>query len=859
MEITAEDISYEEDVLKNPFQLKSWWYYLEYKADAPEQIRYLIYERSLRILPRSYKLWFAYLTERMERCKDLCIRDVAYKKINNCFERCLVHMYKMPRIWSEYLHCLMKQKKITKTRHTFDRALRALPITQHEKWIWPAYIEFANENHVPPETAMRIYRRYLKLEPSEIEDFVRYLKENDRLDQAAVYLAKMVNDDRFVSAHGKTKHELWTDLLTLITKNPEQVKTLNVEQIIRGGIRRFSHEVGRLWTALGDYYIRLGHFEKARDIYEEGINTVATVRDFSVIFDAYASFEESMLAAKMENAAEDSDSDSDSEDEDEQIDIELRLLRLEHLTDRRDLLKSSVILRQNPHNVVEWHNRVKLFKKDPAKVIMTYTDAVTTVDPQKATGKPHTLWVAFAKFYELHGDIENARVIFEKATMVNYKSVNNLASLWCDFAELELRHENYKEARIVMKRATECPRNPTDYWILRKKGINVPVQKLLHKNTRLWAFYADLEENLGTLQSAKAIYEKMLSLKVITPQIILNYANFMEEHKFFEDSFRVYEKGVSIFNYPHVYPIWVAYLKKFIGRYQGTKLERTRDLFEQSVEGIPAKESKKIFLLYAKFEETYGLCRRAMDIYNRACQTASVEDKLDMYLIYIARCAEFFGVTKTRDIYEKAIESLSDRDLKPICLKYADVEKKLGEIDRARAIYTYVSQYCDPRTEPDFWKKWHDFEVHHGNEDTFREMLRLRRSVRAQFSHATLMSSNFVKEKMRVDKNLERQQNTKRQKTDAIETLEAEHEAEHEAEQEIEKERINGKDVPVVKNPEEIDISIDEIGDDDITAKEAKMIKTQPIPTSLLGTLSRKDMDGNKKMTALERFKQKSS
>jgi len=38
------------------------------------------------------------------------------------------------------------------------------------------------------------------------------------------------------------------------------------------------------------------------------------------------------------------------------------------------------------------------------------------------------------------------------------------------------------------------------------------------------------------------------------------------------------------------------------------------------------------------------------------------------------------------------------------------------------------------QTTPTFWKEWHDFEVRHGNEDTFREMLRIKRSVQAQFN-----------------------------------------------------------------------------------------------------------------------------
>lgn len=86
--------------------------------------------------------------------------------------------------------------------------------------------------------------------------------------------------------------------------------------------------------------------------------------------------------------------------------------------ERRPELLSSVMLRQNPHNVHEWHKRVKLFAGQPHKQILTFTEAVTTVDIDKAVGKVHTLWTAFARFYERHGDLDNARVIFDKATQV---------------------------------------------------------------------------------------------------------------------------------------------------------------------------------------------------------------------------------------------------------------------------------------------------------------------------------------------------------------------------------------------------------------------------------------------------------
>jgi hypothetical protein len=51
---------------------------------------------------------------------------------------------------------------------------------------------------------------------------------------------------------------------------------------------------------------------------------------------------------------------------------------------------------------------------------------------------------------------------------------------------------------------------------------------IVHRSSKLWAFYADLEESLGTLESASAVYDAMLELRVATPQIILNYALMLQ-------------------------------------------------------------------------------------------------------------------------------------------------------------------------------------------------------------------------------------------------------------------------------------------------------------------------------------------
>ncbi|ONK62544.1 uncharacterized protein A4U43_C07F5180 [Asparagus officinalis] len=741
---SQEDLLYEEELLRNQFSLKLWWRYLIAKSHAPFAKRSLLYERALRALPGSYKLWHAYLRERLDVVRNLPISHSAYSSLNNTFERALVTMHKMPRIWIMYLQTLTDQRLITRARRTFDRALRALPITQHDR-IWAPYLALVSLDGVPVETSLRVYRRYLLFDPSHIEDFIEFLLNSGRWQEAAERLASVLNSDEFYSIKGKTKHQLWLELCELLTKHATEVSGLKVDAIIRGGIRKYTNEVGRLWTSLADYYVRRGLYEKARDIFEEGLQTVLTVRDFSVIFESYAQFEQSALAAKLETAGEDEDEEDELANKflkgfwlNDDDDADLRLARFENLFDRRPELLNSVLLRQNPHNVEQWHRRVKLFEGNPARQITTFAQAVQTVDPMKAVGKPHTLWVAFARLYENHKDLMNARAIFDKAVQVNYKTVDNLASVWCEWAEMELRYKNFKGALDLMRRATAEP----SVEVRRRIAVdgNEPVQMKLHKSLRLWSFYVDLEESLGTLESTRAVYERILDLRIATPQIILNYAFLLEEHKYFEDAFKVYERGVKIFKYPHVKDIWVTYLSKFVKRYGKAKLERARELFEHAVEKAPAEDVKPIYLQYAKLEEEYGLAKRAMKVYDQAVKAVPNSEKLNMYDIYIARAAEIFGVPKTREIYEQAIESgLPDKDVKTMCMKYAELERSLGEIDRSRAIYVFASQFADPRSDPSFWKKWNDFEVQHGNEDTFREMLRIKRSVLASFSQTHLI------------------------------------------------------------------------------------------------------------------------
>ncbi|KAJ3275772.1 hypothetical protein HDV01_007239 [Terramyces sp. JEL0728] len=811
--IRTEDLPYEEDCFRNPHNVRSWVRYVDFKKSPTEKIFVIL-------LPRSYKLWKLLLDLQTNELISngevkIPLNDPIWQQVNGHFEECL--------------------GKPTFTRRTFDRALKALPVTQHKK-IWDLYIEFAN--YTGGDTSVRIWRRFLKIQPSQAERFVNTLLEMTppRTAEAARVLTAIIESpNKYANPNGKTL----SVLCKIIIDHPEGISmpqqdhlvpssefqltqrpdTLDVELILRAGIKRFTNEVGVMWNSLAKWWILRLNFERARDVFEEGIRTVITVKDFTIIFDAYAEMEESVLNQAMQQGTLDD------------TDIDLRLARLERLIERRPFLISDVLLRQNPHSVLEWQNRIKLFLEldDFENVVKTYTKAVTTVVPHRANGSLTDLWLQFANFYIENDRLKDARNVFEQAVKVPFRKVDDLAHIWCQYAEMELKYSNYQEAINVLGRATAPLSANLD---IRFNDESKTPQQRLFKSIKLWSFYVDLEESVGTVESAKAVYDRIMDLKIATPQVIINYAAFLEENKYFEESFRVYERGVELFGYPIAFEIWNLYLTKFIARYGGAKLERARDLFENALEKCPPKLAKPLYLLYAKLEEDFGLARNSLAIYDRGTKSVTPEDLYEMFLVYIAKATSFYGIVSTRDIYSKALEVLPDKSARDMAIKFAEMETKLGEIDRARAVLGYSSQICDPRVDQQFWQIWHEFEAKYGNEDTYKEMLRIKRSVQARFnSQVSFISSQILQQ--RKENDLEEQENNNTKVAGFVRAAETEPKLEQSTQN--------------AENPDEIEI---EESDED---EEPEEVVEKSIPNAVFGSLKEEDEN----LGAMERLKRK--
>jgi pre-mRNA-splicing factor SYF1 len=101
--IAEEDIPYEEELIRNPFTLQPWLRYLQHKTDRPLHEKVFVLERACRELPGSYKLWKMYLDLRARHLGTLnpAKYEEEYDKVNDAFERALVLLNKVNRIYTQ--------------------------------------------------------------------------------------------------------------------------------------------------------------------------------------------------------------------------------------------------------------------------------------------------------------------------------------------------------------------------------------------------------------------------------------------------------------------------------------------------------------------------------------------------------------------------------------------------------------------------------------------------------------------------------------------------------------------------------------------------------------------------------------
>ena len=753
------------DNIQNPYNFKSWWDTLSSSREAPFSIRKKIYQVSLHYLPGSYKLWYNYLKEEREYVQsNYNIPNKHYDEVNMIHEQALIYMMKMPIIWINYIQFMMEQNSITKTKIIFNKALQSIPITQHKK-LWDIYIPWIESLSGCHRTKIEIFKRYTKFNPDYKEKFINYLIGIKEFNLAIYLIIEILNEENFYSKENKSQYYYWIMLCQIINNYPEEInlskynKDLDVDKVIRHGIKKYTDEVGNLWVTLANYYIKMGLIEKAREIFEEALEKILTVRDFSLIFNAYLNFEQEMMKQnlftnndldnnnllesinenkdnnlqslelkELENALIDLNIEEIGKEEnnddikkneldkkDSQKDSNLKkfnFIRVNNLLQRRPFLLNSTILRRNPNNVAEWLKRIELMKdKNDFKLTKNlYEESLNTIKINEAYGNLSELYISYANFYEENKNIKKANEIYYKGCNLNFKKTDENVNLWCLWCEMNIRQKRYQDAYRIIKFI--CTNNANKYY-------------KYNRNIKLWSLYVDLEMNLikNNEKQIIYIYTKMIEYKIANIETIFNFIIYLEKIKNYEKIYNIYEQSLDLFNWPNAYDICICYLVDFINHYKNEKIEIFRDIIQNII--IFSGHLKIFYYIYAFYEEKYGLYNHCIDILKEASQNVKEEEKPEIHSVIIAKCAKYFGIGKVRLAFDDAMNNLEKSYVLEIGLKYISIEIKLKEINRARGIFKYLGKLFNPDNKEykeEFWEMWDNFEKIYGDSTTYQEM-----------------------------------------------------------------------------------------------------------------------------------------
>jgi pre-mRNA-splicing factor SYF1 len=752
------------DNIQNPYNFKSWWDTLSSSKEAPFSIRKKIYLVSLHYLPGSYKLWYNYLKEEREYAKaNYNIPNKYYDEVNKLHEQALIYMMKMPKIWIDFIQFMFEQNLITKTKTIFNKALQAIPITQHKK-LWDIYIPYIESLSNCHQTKIEIFKRYIKFNPDYKEKFINFLIGIKEFNTAIYYIIEILNDENFYSKENKSQYYYWIILCQIINNYPEYIdlsicnKELNVDRVIRHGIKKYSDEVGNLWVTLANYYIKIGLIEKAREIFEEALEKILTVRDFSLVFNSYLNFEQEMMKYNIFNSEISVDNNlelscKNGENEENKLtDLELNelenamnelkfeeikyekieedeniqkgdtennsnikkfnFIRVNNLLQRRPFLLNSTILRRNPNNVNEWLKRIELMKEknDFNQIKKLYEECLNTIKINEAYGKLSEIYISYANFYEENNNIKKANEIYFKGCNLNYKKTEENVTMWCLWCEMNIRQKKYKDAYSIIKYI--CTNNTNKYY-------------KYNKNIKLWSLYIDLEINMNKNNEKQVIYiyNKMIEFKIANIETIFNFIIYLEKIKYYEKIYNIYEQSIELFTWPNAYDICLCYLVDFINHYKNEKSEIFRDIIQNII--VLSGHLKIFYYIYAFYEEKYGLYNHCIDILKEASQNVKDDEKPEIHSVIIAKSAKYFGIGKVRLAFDDAMNNLDKSFVLEIGLKYISIEIKLKEINRARGIFKYLGKLFNPDNKEykeEFWEMWDNFEKLYGDTVTYQEM-----------------------------------------------------------------------------------------------------------------------------------------
>ncbi|CAG0883503.1 unnamed protein product [Darwinula stevensoni] len=311
-------------------------------------------------------------------------------------------------------------------------------------------------------------------------------------------------------------------------------------------------------------------------------------------------------------------------------------------------------------------------------------------------------WIRYARqvSHESNGYIQNARRIYERA--VSFFGDDHLDErLFIAFAKFEEGQKEHDRARVIYKYALD--NIPKDRCEELYKQYTIHEKKYGEK--------AGIEDVI--VSKRKFAYEEEVRTNPMNYDAWFDYLRLVESEGNSEVIRETYERAVA--NVPLIKEkrYWRRYIYLWINyalyeELEAKDMERTREVYKASTALIPHKifTFAKVWLLYAYFEvrqKNLAAARKVLGTGIGMCPKAKI------FRGYIELEIQLREFDRCRILYEKFLEFAPENC--STWLKFAELERLLGDESRARAIFDLAIN--QPRLDmPELlWKAYIDFEI----------------------------------------------------------------------------------------------------------------------------------------------------
>jgi len=387
------------------------------------------------------------------------------------------------------------------------------------------------------------------------------------------------------------------------------------------------------------------------------------------------------------------------------------------------------------------------------------------------------LWYKYVYMEETLGNVPGTRQVFER-----WMSWEPDEAAWGAYIKLEKRYAEFDRARAIFERFTIVHPEPRNWlkWArfeeengtsdLVREVFGMAIERLGDDfaDEKVFIAFARFEAKLKEFERARSIYKLALDRMPRSKSANLHkhYTTFEKQYgdrEGVEDVVTAkrrvqYEEQVK--ENPKSYDTWFDYARL---EESSGDVERTRDVYERAIAQIPPSQEKRhwrryiyIWIFYALWEEmenkdidrarqVYGECLKLIphkkftfakvwlmkaQFEVRQMQLQSARKTLGqslglcpkdrLFRGYIEIELKLFEFLRCRTLYEKFVEFNPSNC--QAWIKFAELERGLGDEDRARAIFELAVEQPQIDMPELLWKSYIDFEEEEGEYDNTRSL-----------------------------------------------------------------------------------------------------------------------------------------